>query len=446
VRITTVCRLADSRRESDAESDQRCPAAAGDVQVATPFPSDFQQALPFEQCGRFKDRWTEFHTSSRVLQFEPGESTVRLNHSVGVQQVSVRLPPRGSGVHGVVVGDPCISSRYMPGLCNTEWDVINRLPQFLNLLNSVDPLDFIIVLGDAFYDVHGGLTEEFWRRLSKRTQQTFLLAVPGNHDFWMFAPQARLAQDQLGIGFAQWFAQDTASGHRAPQRPAPERLPPPSAAPRPHGEDFPSAEEFFFYHTIGDVGFMGYSGAHSLEEHGALFREACDFFVAEAPRQIYLLGHWSKADLGCQPGMDVPSMFQTLRESHCRQVADRMRYFMGHDHCNSVVEDGVGFLLGGGGAAHNSCDEWGVAYVDTRTSLPSGKGPGRRAFGHRLPQWRGGRELGAPSMGHLVAKVTLATMAENHQPWLESCLARQGALRACLAAPASELWVNDTRF
>jgi len=310
-------------------------------------------------------------------------------------------------------------------------------------LNAVDPLDFIIVLGDAFYDVHGGLTAEFWRRLSERTQQTFLLAVPGNHDFWMFAPQARFAQDQLGIGFAQWFAQDTASSHRSTSSP---EGPPAPRARSVHGEDFPAAEAFFFYHAIGDVGFLGYSGAHSLEEHGSLFSEACAFFAAEAPRQIYVLGHWSKEDLGCQPDMDVPSIFQTLREGPCQQVADRLRYFMGHDHCNTMVEEGVGFLLGGGGAAHNSCDEWGVAYVDTRSSPPSGKPPGWRELRDRLPHWRGVAEPIASAPNHLVAKVTLATDTEDHQLELEACIARRGTLRGCLSTPAAELWVNETGF
>lgn len=197
VRVSAVCRLPQDVAKAP------CPAASS-------LP-DGSWAESFDHCGRFQHRWTDFHLSTSLVELLPGSQTLQFNHTAGPLQLNISLPPQGAGVHGIVIGDPCISSRYIPGLCNRGWDVLGRLPLLLDLVNSVDPLDFVVILGDAFYDMHGGLTAEFWRRLSRRSQQVFVIAVPGNHDFWMFAPQATVPQDQLGFGFAQWYAQDTAS-------------------------------------------------------------------------------------------------------------------------------------------------------------------------------------------------------------------------------------------
>jgi 3',5'-cyclic AMP phosphodiesterase CpdA len=269
--------------------------------------------------------------------------------------------------------------------------VRERLPQLLNLVNQVDQLDFIVILGDAFYDVQGGLTAEFWDQLSFRTQQVLVLAVPGNHDFWMFAPQAVLSQDQLGFGFAQWYAQDTAGAYLN------RTLQPDSRT------GLPGAEHFFFYHAIGDLGFIGYSGAHAWESQAVLFREACEHFSFELPNALYLLGHWDEGGLGCVTGMDVPRVYERLRTGHCARLADRLRYFMGHKHCNAPTADGKGFLLGAGGANYHfsgsaksfGCEEWGFAYLDTRTASPP-------QIGETLGQAR-----------HMITKFTVATGAEE---------------------------------
>jgi len=324
-----------------------------------------------------------------------------------------------------VIGDPCTSSRYIPGLCNADFDVQHRLPQLLNALNEKDPLDFIVLLGDAFYDVHGMLTASFWRQLSKKTQQTLLLSVPGNHDFWIFSPSLAMSQDQMGIGFRQWYAQDTAadapkaSGCENDTDSVNETVPYPG---------MPGARDFFFYHIIGDIGFLGFSGAHSLESHGSLFEEACRHFEAESANHIYLLGHWNEGGLGCEPGMDVPSVFDHLQRGPCHVVAPRMRYMMGHAHCNEAMADGRGFLLGGGGSAHGYCGDWGVGYLDTRPRPASAGG-----FMHSHAEAE-----------HVLAKVTLATETTDRFPPLMSCIASRRSLRACLDGHAAEIWVNET--
>jgi len=422
VRVSAVCRLPGH----SSEAEERC-APEGVVQMqglAEPEGRGSRVVAldSFEHCGRFQQRWSKFHLSSSVLSVEPGEEhRLFFNHSAGPLAVDISIPKRGSGVHGVVIGDPCISSRYLPGLCNSQWDVLKRLTELLDLVTAVDRLDFLVILGDAFYDVHGGLTAEFWRHLSRRTQQVMLLAVPGNHDFWMFAPQAALPQDQLGFGFAQWFAQDTAAARGA--RPFLTQGPNLAARER---EELPSAENFFFYHALGNVGFLGYSAAHPWEAQDHLFREACEYFSRDPPDQVYLLGHWNKVELGCQAGMDVQGLFATLREGACAALADRMYYFMGHDHCNQRTEDGRGFMVGGVGAAHGNCNEWGFGYVDTRAA-GSQRGGGA--------EWA--------SKVHMITKFTVATDFEDYYPALRACILGRRSLRAC-AGDHGEMWMNST--
>lgn len=391
VRVSAVCKLP--------------PAKISPLEEVCPEGRDM---LTFDHCGRFQHRWTDFHLSSSVVAVDVDEAKpVVFNHTLGPVSVQVRLPEQDTGVQGIVIGDPCVSSRYLPRLCKSEWDVQTRLTKLLDTLASGDKLDFVIILGDAFYDVHGGLTSEFWRHLSLKTQQTFLLAVPGNHDFWIFAPQATIPQDQLGFGFMQWYAQDTlgASGDE-----------PFSTVPFHHHQSgaFPSADNFFFYHMIGNVGFLGYSAAHIWESQELYFKEACDYFVQEQPKAIYLLGHWNKPGLGCEEGMDVPNLFTTLRTGYCSLVADVMYYFMGHDHCNIPSADGRGFMVGAGGSAHDYCGDWGFAYVSTK--------------GHN---------------SHQVVKFTVATDDEDYFADLHSCASTQNSLDNCVFQ-YGDVWLNKT--
>lgn len=391
VRISAVCKLPQS---TFSPVEGICPEGH-DIQT-------------FDHCSRFQHRWTDFHLSSSVVAVDAEDAQpVVFNHTSGLVSVQVRLPEQGSGVQGIVIGDPCVSSRYLPRLCKAEWDVQTRLTQLLDTLTSGNKLDFVIILGDAFYDVHGGLTSEFWRHLSQKTQQTFLLAVPGNHDFWIFAPQATVPQDQLGFGFMQWYAQDTlgANGDE-----------PFSTQPFHHHQSgaFPSADNFFFYHMIGNIGFLGYSAAHIWASQELYFKEACDYFIREQPKAIYLLGHWNKPGLGCEEGMDVPNLFATLRTGYCSLVAEVMYYFMGHDHCNIPSADGRGFMVGAGGSAHDYCGDWGFAYVSTKGSN-----------------------------SHQVVKFTVATDEEDYFTDLHSCASNQRSLDSC-ASQYGDVWLNKT--
>merc|ERR1712118_270626 len=73
------------------------------------------------------------------------------------------------------------------------------------------------------------------------------------------------------------------------------------------------SNNFVFGTQIGNLAFFGYSGAHEwadVEPHANSF---CAF-VKDTPSvdTAVLVGHWDTSNLGCLPGMDVPSVYEHL--------------------------------------------------------------------------------------------------------------------------------------
>jgi hypothetical protein len=98
---------------------------------------------------------------------------------------------------------------------------------------------------------------------------------------------------------------------------------------------------------IGNVGFMGYSGAHSYEDTLPYIEEACAWASAqESLDALLLLGHWNSPGDGCEADMTVSAMFENMKGIEaCASVASRMKYFVGHKHCNMVLEEDTGFMV-----------------------------------------------------------------------------------------------------
>lgn len=90
--------------------------------------------------------------------------------------------------------------------------------------------------------------------------------------------------------------------------------------------------------TTGNIGFMGYSGAHTYTEHSPLFAEACTW-AASADIDVFLiLTHWNSEGLGCESDMTAANVYKELIAlPECSSVASKMKYFMGHAHCNEVI-------------------------------------------------------------------------------------------------------------
>eukprot|EP00041_Stephanoeca_diplocostata_P012646 m.212158 g.212158 ORF g.212158 m.212158 type:complete len:440 (-) comp19036_c0_seq2:81-1400(-) len=321
----------------------------------------------FAYTDAFKYRWKNNTLHSSLIQL----TSETQNFTVGDEKFSVALPQEGHGVRGLIFGDPCTEPGFVGCIHFNGSSMKERLPR---LVNSMSSLDYRVILGDNFYDQDGGITQRFYQTLSNAAKQQWQITVPGNHDFWRVGlPLAATKEDQFGNGFMQFYAQDVAAADvNASKSPFNYSIDPDSAE---HKHSLPVASNFFFYHKLGNVGFMGFSGAHAWTEQEALFREGCAYFEqTPQPPVVFLLGHYSEPLLGCEPGMDTPSVYAKVTTfPGCNHGT--VRYLMGHTHCNKVsdtAEDSgqraaAGYLLGGTGVRGDfmGCNTLGFAYVDT---------------------------------------------------------------------------------
>jgi len=52
----------------------------------------------------------------------------------------------------------------------------------------------------------------------------------------------------------------------------------------------PSADNFFYYNKLGNIGVIAYSGAHDYTDSIPMFEEACQWATEVQPEVILLLG------------------------------------------------------------------------------------------------------------------------------------------------------------
>ena len=100
------------------------------------------------------------------------------------------------------------------------------------------------------------------------------------------------------------------------------------------------------------------------------FTEACSWAAANTDNidVLLLLGHWNSDGDGCDSVSDVPLIYTEMAAlPECVPVASKLRYFMGHKHCNIVTEANVGFMVGAQGMSdHSECGgTYGIPVVDT---------------------------------------------------------------------------------
>ena len=174
------------------------------------------------------------------------------------------------------------------------------------------------------------------------------------------SPQLAVPRDQLGHGFMQFYAQDSVAGSEE----APFDF---SVDPDQTARGIAAAGNFLYFHRLGDTAFVGFSGAHSFASMQADLERACEWAAAEDPRHLLLLGHWNSDGDGCEAEA-VPEVYSALSAlPQCAPLVSRMKYFMGHKHCNLVTSPGVGFMVGAQGMADkSSCGgEYGFPVVDT---------------------------------------------------------------------------------
>jgi len=147
------------------------------------------------------------------------------------------------------------------------------------------------------------------------------------------------------------------------------------------------ANNSFFFHTLGNLGFIGYNGGAEPAQQLSYFSEACAYMGQAEPAAVFLLGHWYDASSGCPVGADVPEVHTLLLTlPGCSTLGTKLKYMDGHTHCNHaggantplppptspvssfegtrrVGDEEVGFMIGGHGMA--GCSQYGFTLIDS---------------------------------------------------------------------------------
>lgn len=349
---------------------------------------------PFTYDAPFRWKWPQYHLQSYLAKgLIDGPQMVDIGNGA---TMNISLPSKGSGARGIVFGDPCVEPDFIGCIHFTDGSTMQtRLPRLVNAVAA--STDWRAIIGDNFYDQSGDFTGRFYRALTLEAQSKIEITALGNHDLWRPGfPQARARNDSYGNGYLQFYGQDTVLSRDDStggtymdlsvdpnvyvEESDQNKLPASKGRP----DSIPPAKNFLSYHTVGNTGFISYSGAHEWDSYEGELEKACHFFdqqgqVSEeaAPKVIILAGHWNQGHLGCQKGMDVPSVYERLRTlPGCD--GGKLRYVAGHVHCNEVMQwadgdvpyegskgDPIGYMLGGTGVRGENCNTFGFAYFST---------------------------------------------------------------------------------
>jgi hypothetical protein len=340
------------------------------VSVIDPSPTPTSYGDFFTYNEQFIHKWRNFSLHSVLTNATPG---LVQKFQIGNTTVTVDQPAYGSGIEGLFFGDPCIvdTSYFWPCMEHIRW----RLPSLVNAAASVirpgraSALDFWSILGDNFYDEFGTVSRKVFNDLTLQAKSIPLVTVPGNHDYWMVGhPQFRTPFDQFGNGFMQFYGQDVLAS-KGPNNSV--NFLDFSVNPDGYAGHLAAAHNFFQYKIVGDVGFIGYSCAYSWEEQLPFFEEACAFMGEQKPTWLMILGHWDEDGAGAATGMNVPSVVGKVEMIPGCNVSTGLKGWMGHKHCNQVIQPGKLFMAGGSGFLHGEgpdppgCDEAGFVYLRT---------------------------------------------------------------------------------
>jgi len=355
------------------------------VSVVDSGPSSSNPSV-FTYSSPFLHRWTSLYLESYlVTDVAQGRSTLLPTNRPDVGNngdISFSLPPQGSGVKGIFFGDPCSEPDFVGCIHFDDGTTMQtRLPR---LMNAVAPsINYRVMIGDNLYDRDGDITTRFYGQLTPEAQHGVVdITVLGNHDlYWAGSDLLRTRMDPFGNGFLQFNAQDSIISKNDSINFLDLSVDPDAGA-TVKGRwpnNLPTADNFLSYYSVGNVGFITYSGAHAWDDYReGVFEEACAYFSGEvesdATAVIYLAGHWNRQEMGataCAQGMDTPSVYRRL-SSFKGCDSGKLRYVAGHEHCNEVMDEDaqgspVGYLLGGTGVYSGSsgCNIFGFAYTDT---------------------------------------------------------------------------------
>jgi hypothetical protein len=323
----------------------------------------------FDYTEQFKYRWTQFYLNTGLVSVPTGQpSTI----TVAGQDISVYVPKDNEGSRGVIIADPCFQSQYIDCQYEAEFDMFNRTTLMLNAINAHSDIHYWMILGDNFYDQKGVHTDAWFNALTVESKSKIFGTVPGNHDYWVFGDPSSYDHfdDQLGNGFMQYYGQDvSASVSSSSATPYDFSVSPRSPLNNGDEKYLPVFSNFFYYNTIGNVGFIGFSGAYEWNSTAkAYFEEACTYFSQhDDAKAILLMGHWNDQNLGCQDGMSTEQAYaELLKLDQCQPIAAKLRYVEGHTHCNRIIEADVGYMVAGQGMS--GCGNFGFPVFDSTGS------------------------------------------------------------------------------
>ena len=182
------------------------------------------------------------------------------------------------------------------------------LPPPPQLRRHTSPLRAI--WGDNFYDQTGEITRPFFDALGLGVKSTLMMTVPGNHDYWVGgSPFIGTDKDQYGNGHMQFCAMDTVASANTllnntmgtsteeqqvvpfdfSKDPSKELLP---------EAKMPSERNSVWWSKIGNVAYVGFSGAYSFEVMEPYFRKACAWLGEAKPQVAFIVGHWNQVRTG----------------------------------------------------------------------------------------------------------------------------------------------------
>jgi hypothetical protein len=329
----------------------------------------------FDYSAQFTYRWTHLYLHSTMVAAEPG-GEARVN--LGGANVALRLPTQGAGVAGVLIADPCVLAGTMGWIGCEYGKKLQTNVRTVQLINTFVPdngTDFWGILGDNFYDRTGEITERVFQQISLEAKSKVFMSVPGNHDYWVLgSPTVSSPLDQCGNGHMQFYAQDAKAAEEAligSSNSAPFNFSvDPQRGRHIFGCNIPDRSNAFWYNQVGNVGFVGQSGAYPLDDIRPFMQEACAWLSRQPGLDVaVLLGHWDLDDLGASEGMAMPGWYTEMAKlPGCAELESRgmLKFVMGHTHCNSPHprgKVGAGFRVAGFGM--EGCGNYGVPILDT---------------------------------------------------------------------------------
>lgn len=317
----------------------------------------------FDYNAPFAHRWTDYHLHSTIKDVADGGSTF----TIGKEQVTVKIPKEGAKTRAVLLADPCFSSRDLHCALGERFNVFDRLVKMTDTLVGSDDIDFWGILGDNFYENRfPSLSAQFFDALSMAAKTTPIVAVPGNHDYWITGGPTGQTVDQFGYGFMQMYGQDTEASFMNGSAPYDYSVTPAPGQP----DTLPIQENFVFSHQIGDVAVLGWTGASTWTDFEPYAQKYCSWLDnAPTVNTALLLGHWNKDDLGCYHGLSAPDVYAKLKDmAGCNKKL--MLYVDGHLHCNQVTEPGHGFMIGANGMS--GCTQFGFLVLESDPNANGG--------------------------------------------------------------------------